>query len=106
MIADVKLSEFPEIMDLLKILEENGLFKQRIVDGEQVELADNWLPSGGVWLVPHPEKSVSVKFGGKIEEKWENGSPKFMNYDYEEVKECFVGCDVVLDGAYKQEQKE
>ena len=28
MIADVKLSEFPEIMDLLKILEENGLFKQ------------------------------------------------------------------------------
>jgi anaerobic ribonucleoside-triphosphate reductase activating protein len=34
------------------------------------------------------------------------GVISFTGHDYEEVKECFVGCDVVLDGAYKQDQKE
>ena len=67
------------------LLYENGLFKQRIVDGEQVELPDEWLSSGGVWLVPHPERSFNVRLGGKIEEKWENGVHNIVNYDYEEV---------------------
>ena len=31
---------------------ENGLFRQRLVDGEQVELPDVWMPDGGAWLVP------------------------------------------------------
>ena len=39
------------------LLYENGLFKQRIIDGEQIELPDEWLASGGVWLVPKNEKS-------------------------------------------------
>ncbi len=68
------------------LLYENGLFKQKIIEGEQVELPDNWLGSGGTWLVPRPEKSVTVRFGGRIEEKWENGELKFVNYDYDEVK--------------------
>ena len=34
------------------------------------------------------------------------GVISFTGHDYEEVKECFVGCDVVLDGAYQQDQKE
>ena len=68
------------------LLYENGLFKQKIVDGEQVELLDEWLTSGGVWLVPRTEKSVSVRFGGKIEEKWENGELRISNYEYDEVK--------------------
>ena len=50
------------------LLYETGLFRQKIIDGEQVELPDEWLGSGGAWLVPHPERSVSVKFGGKINE--------------------------------------
>ena len=68
------------------LLYENGLFKQKIIDGEQVELLDEWLTSGGVWLVPRTEKSVSVKFGGKILEKWENGELRIINYEYDEVK--------------------
>lgn len=51
---------------------EYGIFKQKIVDGWQTELPDYWLPGGEVWLSPHPEKSVDVRFGGEIEEFWDN----------------------------------
>ncbi|MBQ8371929.1 MAG: glycogen/starch/alpha-glucan phosphorylase [Clostridia bacterium] len=78
------------------LLYENGLFKQRIVDGEQVELSDEWLGSGGVWLVPHPERSLNIRLGGKIEEKWENGELRIYNYDYEEVKA--VPYDLLIPG--------
>jgi starch phosphorylase len=78
------------------LLYENGLFKQKIIDGEQVELPDSWLGSGGAWLVPRPEKSITVRFGGRIEEKWENGELKIMNYDYDEVKA--VPYDLLIPG--------
>ena len=45
---------------------EYGLFKQRILDGEQVEVDDNWLESGNVWEIPRPEEHVEVRFGGEI----------------------------------------
>ena len=78
------------------LLYENGLFKQKIIDGEQIELPDSWLGSGGAWLVPHPENSVTIRLGGKIEEKWENGELKIMNYDYDEVKA--VPYDLLIPG--------
>ncbi len=78
------------------LLYENGLFKQRIVDGEQVELTDEWLTSGGVWLVPRPEKSVTIRLGGKIDERWENGELKIYGYEYDEVKA--VPYDLLIPG--------
>ena len=78
------------------LLYENGFFKQKIVDGEQVELPDEWLSGGGVWLVPHPEKSVTVKFGGKIKEKWDGSGLKVVNYEYDEVKA--VPYDLLIPG--------
>ena len=78
------------------LLYENGLFKQKIVDGEQVELIDEWLPSGGVWLVPHPERAVSVKLGGRIDERWENGRLNINHYEYDEVKA--VPYDLLIPG--------
>ena len=45
---------------------EYGLFKQLIIDGEQVETPDNWLEDGSVWEIPRPEESVTVRFGGKV----------------------------------------
>ncbi len=68
------------------LLYENGLFRQLIVDGEQVELPDEWLPSDGVWLVSHPERSFDIRFGGRIEERFENGELRVANYDYDEVR--------------------
>ena len=78
------------------LLYENGLFKQKIVEGEQVELSDEWLASGGVWLVPHPERSLVIRLGGKIEEREERGELKFINYDYDEVKA--VPYDLLIPG--------
>ncbi|MDR0298543.1 MAG: glycogen/starch/alpha-glucan phosphorylase [Streptococcaceae bacterium] len=43
-----------------------GLFKQRIIDGYQVELPDVWLTNGNPWEVRRPDKAVEVKFGGNV----------------------------------------
>ncbi|MBO5907197.1 MAG: glycogen/starch/alpha-glucan phosphorylase [Clostridia bacterium] len=78
------------------LLYETGLFRQKIVDGEQVELPDEWLDKGGIWLVAHPERSIPIRFGGKIEEKWENGALRIANYEYDEVKA--VPYDLLIPG--------
>ena len=54
------------------ILYEYGLFRQKIVDGWQMELPDVWLPGGEVWLTPRTDKTYRVTFGGQLEEKWED----------------------------------
>ncbi|MDN6070146.1 MAG: glycogen/starch/alpha-glucan phosphorylase [Lactococcus plantarum] len=44
-----------------------GLFKQRIVNGYQVELPDAWLPSeGSVWETKKPHSAVDVKIYGSV----------------------------------------
>lgn len=55
------------------ILYEYGIFKQKIVDGWQTELPDFWLPGGDVWLAPHSDEKVTVKFGGNIKSEWQDG---------------------------------
>jgi len=67
------------------ILYEYGIFKQRIVDGEQVELPDEWLNSGGAWLIPNLDETREVRFGGWIEERWENDRMTFHHHDYDAV---------------------
>ena len=44
-----------------------GIFKQRIVDGQQVEEADHWLKNGTPWEVARPEHTQVVHFGGRVE---------------------------------------
>ena len=78
------------------LLYENGLFRQKIVDGEQVELSDEWLAAGGVRLVPRTHRTLSVRFGGKIEEKWENGNHSVNYYEYDEVQA--VPYDILIPG--------
>jgi starch phosphorylase len=53
---------------------ELGIFKQKIIDGQQVELADNWLPVGDAWLIPKVDETEKVHFGGRVKDVWdENG---------------------------------
>ena len=47
-----------------------GIFKQRIVDGWQMELPDDWLNQGDVWFNPREDDTCEVKFGGTLEETW------------------------------------
>ena len=51
---------------------EYGIFQQKLEEGWQTELPDNWLPGGRVWLVPRPELSVEVHFEGELHEYWDN----------------------------------
>ena len=50
------------------LLYKYGLFKQKIVNGDQKEEADEWLSKGKIWLNEKKEKAVKVQFGGKLEE--------------------------------------
>lgn len=44
-----------------------GIFKQRIVDGQQVEEPDHWLKNGCPWEIARPEYTQIVHFGGHVE---------------------------------------
>ena len=50
-----------------------GLFKQRIVNGEQTEEPDDWLDNGYPWEICHSDEAVTVPFGGYLERREENG---------------------------------
>lgn len=52
------------------ILYEYGIFKQKIIDGWQQELADNWLPGGRIWLEEKRDEAVTVRFDGEVKESW------------------------------------
>ena len=65
---------------------EYGLFRQRLVDGYQVEVPDNWLSQGNIWEIPHPEDTVEVHFGGRVEMTEEGGRMMFRHLDYKTVQ--------------------
>ena len=54
------------------ILYEYGIFRQKLVEGRQTELPDNWLPGGEVWLQPRESSAVDVCFEGTLKESWDN----------------------------------
>lgn len=68
------------------ILYEAGIFKQRIVDGWQTELPDFWLPGGEVWLVPHEESAIEVRFEGDVVDSWEDKFHHVEIVNYKPVK--------------------
>jgi glycogen phosphorylase len=63
-----------------------GLFEQKIVDGYQVEIPDYWLREGNVWEIRKEDKSVEVRFGGKVRMASENNKLTFIHEDYEAVR--------------------
>ena len=75
---------------------EYGLFKQKIIDGEQVEMPDVWMPSGEGWLVPRTDKTFSVRFGGKLSERWNDNHLDIIHTDYDEVQA--VPYDIMISG--------
>ena len=44
-----------------------GIFKQQIKNNQQIEVTDNWLHGDWPWELCHPDESVLVGFGGKVE---------------------------------------
>ena len=63
-----------------------GLFKQRIIDGHQVEFLDEWLNTGNVWLNARTDEAVTVRFGGTVSYgKGSDGRLKFNYIDAVEI---------------------
>ena len=63
-----------------------GMFKQKISDGFQVEVPDNWLANGYPFELRRPEYTYEVKFGGRVESSVDaNGDLKFNHVDYNSV---------------------
>ena len=63
-----------------------GMFKQKIQDGFQVEVPDNWLKNGYPFELRRPEHACEVKFGGYVRaEAGENGRTHFIHEGYQSV---------------------
>ena len=78
------------------ILYEYGLFKQKIVDGEQIELIDSWRNTGDFWLQKRQDKAVIIKFGGTVDESHIDGKLVPIYSNYTEVQA--LPYDMVLSG--------
>lgn len=64
-----------------------GMFKQKIKDGYQVEVPDNWLKDGYPFELRRPEYTYTVKFGGNVRsEMGEDGKLHFVHENYQAVK--------------------
>ena len=50
---------------------ELGIFRQKIVEGKQTEVADDWRQSADSWLIPRNEDAVEIRFGGQISPRWD-----------------------------------
>ncbi len=55
-----------------------GIFRQKIVNGNQVEEPDQWLKHGYPWEMARPEYAQHVHFGGHVERIDENGKQKWV----------------------------
>ncbi len=52
----------------------HGLFRQEIVDGNQVEVPETWLEHGNPWEFDRRESAYAVGFGGRVDYHEEDGS--------------------------------
>ena len=62
-----------------------GMFKQKIENGYQIEVPDEWLKNGYPFELRRAEYATEVKFGGYVKTVWENGRNKFIQEGYRSV---------------------
>ena len=63
-----------------------GMFKQKIENGFQVEVPDNWLKDGNPFEIRRPEYAMEVKFGGYVRIDYRNGVNHFVQEGYQSVR--------------------
>ena len=63
-----------------------GMFKQKIENGYQKEVPDDWIKNGYPFEIKRSEYSYTVKFGGNVRVDNVNGKEKFIQENYGSVK--------------------
>ena len=63
-----------------------GIFRQKLVEGWQTELPDNWLPGGSVWLEERPASECTVNFDGFVDEWWDGSFHHVEHKNYNSVR--------------------
>jgi glycogen phosphorylase len=64
---------------------KHGLFDQKIVDGYQVELPEQWLRHGNVWELRRDDQAIEVGFWGEVETINANGRLGFRTVNQEKI---------------------
>lgn len=75
---------------------EYGLFKQKIENGYQIELPDQWMQMGFMWEVRKPKHRVTVRFFGKV--LFNEATGKYEHVDAEEVSAVPYDVPIVGNG--------
>ncbi len=63
-----------------------GMFRQKIENGYQIEVPDEWLKDGYPFEIKRDEYACEVKFGGYVTTRVENGRPQFYQEGYSSVR--------------------
>ena len=63
-----------------------GMFRQKIENGYQKEIPDDWLKNGYPFEIKRDEYACEVKFGGYVATRMENGEPRFYQENYQSVR--------------------
>ena len=63
-----------------------GLFRQKIVNGYQKELPDNWLENGYPFEIRRNEYACEIKFGGYVDTEWDGERSVFVQKNYQSVR--------------------
>ncbi|MDO4975780.1 MAG: glycogen/starch/alpha-glucan phosphorylase [Eubacteriales bacterium] len=63
-----------------------GMFKQKIVNGAQKEVPDDWLKNGNPFEIKRDEYAVEVKFGGYVDVEMHDGKAKYIQKNYQSVR--------------------
>ena len=62
-----------------------GFFKQKIIDNNQVEIANDWTEEGSLWETKRIDRSEKVRFWGNVQCIHENGKSRYIQNDCSEV---------------------
>ncbi len=64
-----------------------GMFRQKIVDGRQVEIPDDWVARGDPWSIRRGNRTVTVRFGGRVvTEPAGEGKVRYKTVDTEDIR--------------------
>ncbi|HRY34607.1 MAG TPA: glycogen/starch/alpha-glucan phosphorylase [Smithellaceae bacterium] len=64
---------------------EYGMFCQRIIEGQQTEVPDDWTAQGDIWEIERRAEQLEVHFDGMVEEVWTDNGLTVVHKNYQTV---------------------